>query len=78
MEAPKGHYQRGGLGSAALKRRLIDQLKAIVGPLRERQARFNADQGEVMRTLRDGARRARYVAANTLEEVKHAMALDHF
>lgn len=48
----KAHYQRGGLGDVAVKRRLVSILREIVGPIRERRAAFARDPDYVLISIR--------------------------
>ena len=70
VAAMREHYERGGLGDAAVKRRLNDVLQALLRPIRERRVRFAGDLGEVERLIAHGTREAQEVAAVTLDEVR--------
>jgi tryptophanyl-tRNA synthetase len=63
----------GGGGAAALKRTVTEAVNVRLAPLRARRAELAADPGYVQQVLRDGAERARAVAAATLDEVRDAM-----
>ena len=71
----KAHYQRGGLGDTAVKRRLEAVLHNIVGPIRERRAALARDPDFVMNALRTGTARAREVTAVTQAEVHAGLGL---
>jgi len=75
IEELKAHYRRGGLGDAALKRRLDDCLQALLGPIRERRAEFARRPDFVMDVLRAGTGRASKVTETTLDEVKSALGM---
>lgn len=77
VEELKKQYRHGGLGDVKLKRRLIDILNALVGPIRERRALFAQDQQALMNILLEGSAQVREVAANTMDEVRRAMHLDY-
>lgn len=77
LEAMKGHYRKGGLGDMAVKHRLLDVLLTALDPIRERRRIVAGDPGQVMEILREGTRRAREVAAQTLKEVRQAMHLEY-
>jgi tryptophanyl-tRNA synthetase len=72
----KAHYRRGGLGDVPLKRRLEQILQELLGPIRERRARFAADVPEVVALLRDGTDRTRWTAAEVVRDVRAVFALD--
>jgi len=73
----KDHYRRGGLGDVKLKRRLIDVLNTLIGPIRERREQFAKDPQAVMDCVFSGSERVREVAARTMDEVRRAMHLDY-
>ena len=75
IEELKAHYRRGGLGDAALKRRLDNCLQALLGPIRERRAEFARRPDFVMDVLRAGTGRASKVTETTLDEVKSALGM---
>lgn len=78
LDAMKAHYRHGGLGDTAVKRRLLDVLLSELDSIRERRRVFARDPAQVMNILREGSRKARGVAALTLDEVRIAMRLDYF
>lgn len=68
-------HAAGKLDDAAVHEQLIAATEALLEPLRERRARFEADDGLVEEILVDGTIRARKVAYETLAEVREAMGL---
>jgi tryptophanyl-tRNA synthetase len=58
VEELKAHYRRGGLGDAALKRRLMDVLERVIAPVRTRRAALARDRSHVREVLREGNARA--------------------
>ena len=72
----KAHYQRGGLGDVALKRRLDGVLQELIAPIRERRAEFARTPDVVDELLRRGTARAREIAVDVLADVRHAFALE--
>lgn len=72
----KRRYRTGGLGDVAVKRRLIDVLEAVLGPIRARRIELAADPAAVTRILREGTARGRAVARQTLGQVRRALHLD--
>jgi tryptophanyl-tRNA synthetase len=73
----KKQYQSGGLGDVTLKRRLIDVLNAYLEPIRIRRAQLAKDPAFVYSVLKQGTDYTREVAAQTMEQVRHAMKLDY-
>ena len=75
VAALKAHYQRGGLGDMAVKRRLEAVLQDLLAPIRERRAAYARDPDYVLDVLREGTRRARAITEITLEEVRSGLGL---
>ena len=65
----------GRIGCVACKEQLAQALIQELAPIRERRRALEADLPRVHRILREGAERARTVAARTMEEVTAAMGL---
>jgi tryptophanyl-tRNA synthetase len=63
----------GQLGCVADKKALAQKVIAFLEPFREKRRRLEADISEVEDILAEGARRARAIAKNTMEEVREAM-----
>ena len=78
LEEMKEHYRRGGLGDVKCKKLLIRVLEEMLGPIRERRAKWAADIPEVYAILRDGTRHAVEETNETLAEVTAAMKVDYF
>jgi tryptophanyl-tRNA synthetase len=77
VQEMKEHYKRGGLGDVIVKKRLIEVLNNLIGPMRIRRAEFAKDPAAVMKILFEGTERTRVVAENTMKEVKQAMSLNY-
>lgn len=67
----------GSLGCVACKRRLGERMNAALEPIRARRAELEAQPGYVEEVIRDGTRRARRTAQQTLAEVREAMHLNY-
>lgn len=78
LEELKAHYQRGGLGDVKVKRFLIAILEEELAPIRERRKELEARIPEIYDILKEGSRKAREVAAKTLDDVKSAMKINYF
>lgn len=78
LDEVKEHYQRGGLGDMKVKKFLNNILQEELEPIRQRRAEFARDIPAVYEMLRRGSEEARAVAAQTLDEVRHAMKIDYF
>src|SRR4051812_1533577 len=55
-------YAAGKVGDVPVKRKLIEVLDALIGPIRERRKHFEQRPDDVMDALRQGTRRANAVA----------------
>jgi tryptophanyl-tRNA synthetase len=67
--------RRGGLGDAALKRRLEGVLETLVAPMRERRSALAADRARLREVLRDGIARARAETEGVLRDVRGVFSL---
>jgi tryptophanyl-tRNA synthetase len=68
-------FREGGLGYGHYKKMLLDHFHAEFGPARAKRKELLSDPAEVERILRDGAERARQVAAPYIEGVRRATGL---
>lgn len=78
LEEMKDHYRRGGLGDMKCKKFLNTILNNMLEPIRLRRAEFEKDIPEIYNILKKGTDEARAVAAQTMDEVRHAMRIDYF
>jgi len=78
VEDLKAQYRRGGLGDAAVKRRLEDILQDLLAPIRERRAALAQDPGYVLDILRAGTLAARERTQATLDELRSGLGLFAF
>jgi len=65
----------GQLGCVADKKRLAQVMAEVLAPIRERRRRWEQDPDAVRDVLRDGTRRAREVARETMDQVRSAMGV---
>jgi len=63
----------GAGGATALKALVVDSVSAFLAPIRERRASY--DEADARRVLERGARRARGLADETLDQVRAAMGM---
>ena len=78
LDELKEHYRRGGLGDVKIKNFLNDVLQEELKPIRERREELAKNPEYVYQVLREGTKRARAKASETLRRVKKAMMLDYF
>lgn len=74
----KAHYQRGGLGDSVVKRRLTEQLQALLEPIRTKREALSQDRAHLQDVLRTGTAKARERAAATTGAVRQALGLSYF
>ena len=67
-----GRYRAGGMGDGEAKQLLLAKIDGFFGPYREKRKQLAADPTHVEDVLRDGARRARAEAVQTMELVREA------
>ena len=75
VEDLKPRYRAGKVGDVEVKRKLAAAINARLEPIRERRAAALAKPGYLREVLVEGSRRARVVAAETMERVRAAVRL---
>ena len=78
LEELKDHDRRGGLGDVKVKRFLNNVMQAELAPIRERRQQWEKRLPELYELLEAGCKVARAKAAETLNDVRHAMKIDYF
>lgn len=68
--------EAGKLTTQAAQDRLIAETEALLAPLRERRASFEADDGLIEEILVEGTIRAREIGYATLQQAREAMGLE--
>ncbi|MCG3144282.1 MAG: Tryptophan--tRNA ligase [Gammaproteobacteria bacterium] len=71
-------YQSGDIGYQQAKIELLANLKTYFSPFKERRRALEEDLDQVEDILRDGARRARQEAVETVEMVREVIGLDRY
>jgi tryptophanyl-tRNA synthetase len=74
-QALAARYRAGGMGYGEAKKLLLEKINEHFGPARERRKRLAADPDAVEDVLRQGARRARAEAQQTMELVRAAVGM---
>jgi tryptophanyl-tRNA synthetase len=74
----KERYRAGKVGDVEVKKKLAKVINAVLEPMRERRAAFEARAHEVDDILAAGNERMRSEAKKTMEIVKEAMGLTYF
>jgi tryptophanyl-tRNA synthetase len=70
-----GAYQAGKVGDVEIKQHLAGVLNASLAPLRERRARLAANPDGLLDVLREGTRRARFLAEENYSESARKMGI---
>jgi tryptophanyl-tRNA synthetase len=73
----KGRYRAGKVGDVEVKTKLAQALNVHLDPIRERRAAALARPGYLRDVLFEGSRRARLVAAETMDRVREAMKISY-
>ena len=69
---------RGGLGWGEAKKRLVNQIEAEIGPMREKYAYYTTHTDELEDILQAGAEKARKLSAPFMERLREAVGLRSF
>ncbi len=78
VQEAEERYRQGKIGDVECKKRLIEVLVELIGPIRQRRQFFEKNQDIVLDALREGTERANAVAEETLKLAKEAMKQDYF
>jgi len=77
VEDLKARYRAGAVGDVEVKTKLANALNAYLTPIRDRRAAILARPDRLKEILYEGSRRARTIAAATLERVRDAMKISY-
>jgi tryptophanyl-tRNA synthetase len=77
IEDLKERYRAGKVGDVEVKTKLAKALNAYLEPIRARRAAVVAKPSMLVDLLHDGSRKARAVAADTMDRVRSAMRLQY-
>ena len=78
LDELKDHYRRGGLGDMKCKKFLNNVINKMLDPMRQRRHQWEQDIPGIYDILKKGTEQARETAAQTMDEVRHAMRIDYF
>ncbi len=78
VDEAKERYRAGKIGDVECKKKLIDVLVALIGPIAARRAFYEKDQTEVLAILKQGTDKANAVAEETLKLAKEFMQQIYF
>ena len=78
LDELKDHYRRGGLGDMKCKKFLNNVINNMLEPMRQRRHQWEQDIPGIYEILKKGTEQARETAAQTMNEVRHAMRIDYF
>jgi tryptophanyl-tRNA synthetase len=71
----KVRYQQGKVGDVEVKEKLTQALNKFLDPIREKRTEYEKQEGLVEEILGQGTKKAREIAAQTLDETRAAMNL---
>ena len=71
----KARYQAGTVGDVEVKQRLAEAVNRFLDPIRERRARFAAEEGLAGQLIADGTARVRREVQRTVADMRAAMGL---
>lgn len=78
VEELKAQYRQGGLGDIKIKKRLVEVLEVVIGPIREKRKEYERDPEQVREVLRQGTEKARVTAMATAQKVREAIGIEYF
>jgi tryptophanyl-tRNA synthetase len=67
--------RRAGIGCVDCKKMLLEGMLAVLVPFRDKRTKYITDKDYIKDILREGNKKARIVAEQTMEEVRRAMSL---
>jgi len=73
----KDRYRRGAVGDIEVKQKLAATINALLDPIRERRARYEANMAMVRDVLSEGTDRAHRAARTTMALVREALDLGY-
>jgi tryptophanyl-tRNA synthetase len=77
VEDLKTRYRAGKVGDVEVKDKLARALNGVLEPMRERRRELSSRPGRIHEILVEGSRRARKVAAETMERVRDAVKISY-
>jgi tryptophanyl-tRNA synthetase len=78
IEELKKQYKKGGLGDVVLKKRLIQVLQDIIGPIRERRHKLEKDKKAILKIVQAGTKKVQAQAKKNMKEMRKVMKIDYF
>jgi tryptophanyl-tRNA synthetase len=73
----KARYRAGKVGDVEVKTKLANALNAYLAPIRERREALLATPDRLREILFEGSKRARQIAAGTMDRVRDAMKISY-
>src|SRR5713101_6380592 len=75
VEELKDRYSKGTVGDVEVKQRLYEALENFLTPIRDRRNHYKANPQQVYEIIREGTRKGRAVAQETMGQVRSAMKI---
>lgn len=76
VEDFKERYRKGTVGDVEVKKSLADIMVDFIAPVREKRRKYEKDQDLLISILKEGSKKARKVARQTINEVREKMKLE--
>lgn len=76
LEDLKSHYSRGGLGDTKIKEILLEDLRSLLGPIKQRRAELK--DSDIKEILFQGSQKARLKAKETIRKVRECIGINYF
>ncbi|MGL4101618.1 tryptophan--tRNA ligase, partial [Staphylococcus epidermidis] len=74
----KEHYKDGGLGDVKVKKYLNEIIQTELKPIRNKRNQYQNNMDYIYEILKDGSNQARFIASQSLHEVRDAMGINYF
>jgi tryptophanyl-tRNA synthetase len=78
VENLKSQYRKGGLGDVKLKKILIEILKNLIKPIRDKREELAKNPEKIMQILQNGTEIAKKEAEKTMKEIREKMLINYF
>jgi tryptophanyl-tRNA synthetase len=78
VEELKKQYTQGGLGDVVVKKRLIQVLQDVIGPIRTKRQELEKNKDLVMEMVQEGTERVQEEAKAYMKEMKKHMGIGYF
>ena len=78
VEELKNQYRKGGLGDVTVKKRLIQVLHDLIGPIRTKREELEKDKEKILKHIADSTEKVQKIAKENMAKMKKLMKIDYF